>query len=245
MEGAFELYDPKQEKVILKIISVSESGDDALRYMAEKIDGVDFVYFDAIENKNIREILNDANLVFLIGATDDSQINTISEIALELNILTIAVVVTTWISDASENVTQLLCHVDEGKTLNDVLRESVQGITDCVVHPGMINVDFSDVEQVLSGESRAIISVNSATGENRARDAIEQALASPLFQQVDLKNASAVFVNIAASDMRLNEFNDVGNVLNCDVSEDATIKLGMSINKNLGEAMSIAVVAAV
>jgi cell division protein FtsZ len=212
--------------------------------MAEKIDGVDFVYFDAIENKNIREILNDANLVFLIGATYDSQINTISEIALELNILTIAVV-TTWISDASKNITQLLCHVDEGKTLNDVLRESVQGITDCLVHAGMINVDLSDIEQVLAGKSRAVFSVNSATGDNRAHDAIEQALASQIFHDVDLKPASSVLVNISAESMGLSEFDGVGYVIHCNVSEDATIKIGMSIDENLGEVMRVAVVAAV
>jgi cell division protein FtsZ len=244
MNGAFDLYKPKQEKVVIKVISVSEGGEDALRNMEKQMDGVDFVYFDAIENTNIREILNDANLVFLIGATDDSKINVISEIALELNILTIAVV-TTWISDASKNITQLLCHVDEGKTRNDALLESIQGITDCLVHPGMINVDLSDLEQVLAAKSRAIFSIKSANGDNRARDAIEQALASPLFQQTDLKNASAVFVNIAASDMSMGEFSDVGGVIEFNVSENTRIKIGMSIDENLGEVMRVAVVVAV
>lgn len=244
MEGAFELIDTYQANDVIKIISMSESGDDAVRHMAEKIDGVDFIYFDAIENTNVREILNDANLVFLIGATDDGKINAISEIAFELNILTIAVV-TAWISDASKNITQLLCHVDEGKKLNDALLESVQGITDCMVHPGMINVDLSDLEQVLAAKSRAIFSIKSANGDNRARDAIEQAFASPLFQQADLKNASAVFVNIAASEMSMGEFSEVGGVIHNNFSENARIKIGMSINENLGEAMCVAVVAAI
>jgi cell division protein FtsZ len=213
--------------------------------MEKQIDGVDFIYFDAIENtENIREILNDANLVFLIGATNDSQINIISEIALELNILIIAVV-TTWISNASKNIKQLLCHVDEGKTRNDSLLESVQGITDCVVNPGMINVDLSDLEKVLAGKSRAIFSAYSATGENRASDVIKKALASPLFQEVDFKNSSAMFANIATSEMNFGELNDVGSVLESNVSENAMIKLGMSINENLGEVMNVAVVVAV
>jgi cell division protein FtsZ len=144
--------------------------------------------------------------------------------------------------EVSKNITQLLCHIDEGKTLNDVLLESVQGITDCVIHPGFINLDFSDVEQVLSGESRTIISVNSETGENRASNATKKALASPLFREADLKNAHAVLVNISSSDMGLAEFNDVGGVILEQASENASVKIGMSIKPDLGEVMNVVVV---
>lgn len=245
MNNAFELLENNQEKVIIKIISVSESGDNAVRNMEKQIDGIDFIYFDAIENKaNLRDVLNGTDMVFLIGATDESKINEIAEITIELKALTIAIVTKLFPLEASKNITQLLCHVDEGKTLNDVLLESVQGITDCVIHPGMMNVDFSDVQQVLSGESRAIISVNSATGENRASNATKQALASPLFREADLKNAHAVLVNISASDMGLAEYDEVGDVICESLSEDASFKLGMSINPNLGDVMEVSVVVA-
>jgi cell division protein FtsZ len=241
MSNPFELVDTDQENTVIKVISMSESSDDALRNMKKQIDGMDFIYFDAIENTaNIREILNDADMVFLIGATNNSKLNDIAEIAFELKILTLAVVTKPF--EVSKNITQLLCHVDEGKTLNDVLLESVQGITDCMIHPGFINVDFSDVEQVLSGESRAIISVNSATGKNRANNATKQALASPLFREVNLKNAPAILVNISADDMGLTEFNDVGDVICESSSEDCTIKIGSSVKPDLGEAMSIMIV---
>lgn len=240
MNGAFELVDTYSTKVVIKIISMRGSSDDAVRNIEKQIHGVDCIYSDAIEN--IREILSDTDMVFLIGATDDSKIKGISDITGELKILTLAVVTEFFSLDASKNITQLLCHVDEGKTLNDVLLESVQGITGCVIHPGFINVDFTDVQQVLSGESRAIISVNSATGENRASDATKQALASPLFREADLKNARAVLVNISAGDMGLAEFNDVGDVVSKTLSDDVRIKIGMSVKLDLGEAMSVVIV---
>jgi cell division protein FtsZ len=241
MNDAFELIETNQENTVIKVISMSESGDDALRNMKKQIDSMDFIYFAAIENTtNLREILNGVDMVFLIGATNDSKLNDIAEIAFELKILTLAVVTKPF--EVSKNITQLLCHVDEGKTLNDVLLESVQGITGCVIHPGFINVDFSDVEQVLSGESRAIISVNSATGKNRAREAVEKAMNSPLFREADLKNAPAILVNISASEIGLAEFNDVGDVILEQASENASVKIGTSVKPDLGEAMSIVIV---
>jgi cell division protein FtsZ len=243
MNNAFELVDTYQKNVVIKIISMNESSDDAVRNIEKQLDGMDFIYFDAIENgANLREILNGVDMVFLICATNDSKLNDIADITLELKILTIAVVTKPIPLDASKNITQLLCHVDEGKTLNDVLLESVQGITGCVIHPGFINLDFSDVEQVLSGESRAIISVNFATGENRASNATKQALASPLFREADLKNARAVLVNISASDMGLAEFNEVGDVILEQASKNASVKIGMSVKPDLGEAISIVIV---
>jgi cell division protein FtsZ len=243
MKDAFDLIEINQEKVIIKIISVSKSSDDAVRNMEKQLDGVDCIYFDVIENAaNIREILNDTDMMFLIGATNDSQISEIVNCASELNILTIAVVTEFMPFDANKNITQLLCYVDEGKTLSDVLRESVQGITDCVIRPGFINVDFSDVEQVLSGKSRAIISISAATGENRARDATKQALASPLFRDVDLKKVDSILVNIFCSSIGLAEFNDVGDVVLEQVSESASVKIGMSDNPDLEEVIDVAIV---
>lgn len=246
MKDAFDLYDSYQANVVIKIISVSKSSDDALRNMEKHIDGVNFIYFDAIENtENIREILNDANMVFLIGATNDSKLNDISEIARELKILTIAVVTKLLSLDASKNITQLLCYVDEGKTLNDILRESVQNITNLLVHAGMINVDLEDIRIVLFGKSSAMISASSAISENRAIIATKQALASPLFHNVDLKTVSSVLVNISAENMGLREFDGVGSVIHNNFSENVKIKIGMSINPNLGEAINVAVIVAV
>lgn len=236
MNGAFDLYEPNQEKVVINVISVSEGGDDALRNMEKHIDGVDFIYFDAIDNTNIREILNDANMVFLIGATNDSKLNAIAEIVSDLNILTIAVVTKFLSFDGRKNITQLLC---------DDLLNSITGITNLIVHAGMINVDLDDIRAVLFGKSRAMISTSSATGESRATDATKQALASPLFRDVDLKTVSSVLVNIVAEEMYLREFDGVGSVILEQASESASVKIGMSIKPDLGEAINVAVVVAV
>jgi cell division protein FtsZ len=245
MSNPFELIETNQEKTVIKVISMSESGDDAVRHIAKQIDGMDFIYFDAIENTtNLHDVLNGADMVFLIGATtNDSKLNEISEIALELKILTIVVV--TKPIDVSKNITQLLCHVDESKTLNDVLLESVQGITDCVFCPGMINVDFSDIQRVLSGKSRAIISVNSEFGENRAFKATKQAMSSPLFHDIDLKTVCGILVNISASDMGIMEFSEIGDIVTENLSEDCTVKIGMSIKPDLDDTINVAIVMAV
>jgi cell division protein FtsZ len=244
MEDAFDLPETNQENVVIKVISVSESSDSALRNMEKQIDGVNFIYFDAIENtENIHEILNDADMVFLIGATNDSKLNDIAEIAFELKILTLAIVTKPF--EVSKNITQLLCHVDEGKTLNEVLLESIQGITDCVIYPAMINVDFSDIKRVLLGESRAIISVNSEFGENRAFKATKQAMSSPLFHDVDLKTVCGILVNISASDMGIMEFSEIGDIVTENLSEDCTVKIGTSIKPDLDDTIKVAIVVAV
>ena len=244
MSDSFELIDTYQNDAVIKIISLSESGDEAVRHIAKQIDGMDFIYFAAIENTaNLREILNGVDMVFLIGATNDSELNDIAEIAFELKILTIVVV--TKPIDVSKNITQLLCHVDEGRTLNDVLLESVQGITDCVIHPAMINVDFSDIKCVLLGESRAIISVNSEFGENRAFKATKQAMSSPLFHDVDLKTVRGILVNISASDMGIMEFSEIGDIVTENLSEDCTVKIGTSIKPDLDDTIKVAIVMAV
>ncbi|MDD5216156.1 MAG: hypothetical protein PHQ03_11560 [Methylococcales bacterium] len=236
MSGAFDLVKINQENVAIKVISVSEGGDDALRNMEKHIDGVNFIYFDAIENtENIREILNDANMVLLIGTTNDSKLNEIAEIVSDLNILTIAVVTKFLSFDGSKNITQLLC---------DDLLNSITGITNLIVHAGMINVDLDDIRAVLFGKSRAMISTSSATGESRATDAIKQALASPLFHDVDLKTVSSVLVNISAENMGLSEFDGVGSVIHNNFSENVKIKIGTSINENLGDVIKVSVVAA-
>jgi cell division protein FtsZ len=245
MEGAFELVDTYNTKVVIKIISMSNSSDDAVRNFEKHIDGVNFIYSDAIENTNIREILNGTDMVFLIGATNDSKLNEIAEITLELKILTIAVVTDFITLDTSKNITQLLCYVDEGKTLNNILCESVQNITNLLVHAGMINVDLEDIRIVLFGKSSAMISASSAISENRAIIATKQALASPLFHDVDLKTVSSVLVNISAENMGQCEFDGVGSVIHNNFSENVKIKIGMSINEDLGEVINVTVVVAV
>ena len=97
---------------------------------------------------------------------------------------------------------------------NDVLRNAVQGIAELITRPGLINVDFADVRTVMSEMGHAMMGSGIATGEDRAEEAAEMAISSPLLEDIDLAGARGVLVNITAGyDMRLDEFETVGNTV--------------------------------
>ena len=129
------------------------------------------------------------------------------------------------------------------KAANDVLLDAVQGITELIVHPGMINVDFADVRTVMSGMGAAIMGMGSASGEHRAREAAEKAIACPLLEDINQQGARGILVNISAADMGVAEFNEVGNIVHEFASEDAIIKIGMALDPSLGDEIKVTVVA--
>ena len=243
MNGAFELVDTYNTKIVIKIISMSNSSDDAVRNMEKQINGVEFIYSDAIGNTNIREILNGTDIAFLIGVTSETEIKAIAQIAFEYDVLMLAIVTTplAFEIDKNLNVTELLCS-------SNALLESIEGITDTVVNAGMINIDLEDIRTVLFGQSHAIIGSHSASGENRATVAIQQAMSSPLFGEINWDTVQGVVANISASDMFIREFDEVGCVLQEKLSnnEDVTIKLGTSVMPDdAGDVMTVSVVMAV
>jgi cell division protein FtsZ len=129
------------------------------------------------------------------------------------------------------------------KAANDVLLDAVQGITDLIVHPGLINVDFADVRTVMAGMGAAIMGTGVAKGENRARQAAEKAIACPLLEDINLQGARGILVNISAADMGIAEFDEVGNIVHQFSSEDAVIKIGTAIDPSLGDEIKVTVVA--
>ena len=129
------------------------------------------------------------------------------------------------------------------KAANDVLLDAVQGITDLIVHPGMINVDFADVRTVMSEMGAAIMGTGVARGDNRAREAAEKAIACPLLEDINLQGARGILVNISASDMGIAEFNEVGNIVHNFAAEDAVIKIGTAIDPALEDEIKVTVVA--
>ncbi|MDD1612546.1 MAG: cell division protein FtsZ, partial [Methylococcaceae bacterium] len=133
--------------------------------------------------------------------------------------------------------------MDAFKAANNVLLEAVQGITELIVHPGMINVDFADVRTVMKGMGAAIMGTGSATGDQRAREAAEKAIACPLLEDINLQGAKGILVNITASDMGIAEFNEVGQIVHEFASEDAIIKIGTAIDPSLGDELKVTVVA--
>ena len=206
------------------------------------------------------------------GGTGTGAISVIAQIARDLGVLTVAVVTKPFefegkkkVAVAEEGIRVLEEHVDSliiipnqkllpvlgnnlslvnaFKAANDVLLDAVQGITELITHPGLINVDFADVETVMTNMGTAIMGSGSASGENRAREAAEKAIACPLLEDISLQGAKGILVNITASDMDLTEFNEVGNIMHSFASDDADMKIGTAINGDMGDEIKVTVVA--
>lgn len=134
--------------------------------------------------------------------------------------------------------------LDAFKAANNVLLGAVQGIADLIIRPGMINVDFADVRTVMSEMGMAMMGTGHARGENRAREAAEAAIRSPLLEDVDLQGARGILVNITAGlDLSLGEYSEVGNTIEEFASKDATIVVGTVIDPEMSDELRVTVVA--
>lgn len=133
--------------------------------------------------------------------------------------------------------------VNAFKAANDVLRGAVQGIAELITRPGLINVDFADVRTVMSEMGMAMMGTGVGSGENRARMAAENAIASPLLEDVDLNGARGVLVNITAGlDLSIGEFEEVGDVIKNITSDGATVVVGTVIDPELRDEVRVTVI---
>jgi len=134
--------------------------------------------------------------------------------------------------------------LDAFKSANDVLLGAVQGIAELITRPGLINVDFADVRTVMSEMGMAMMGSGRATGDDRAREAAEAAIASPLLEDVNLAGARGILVNVTAGmDMAIGEFEEVGNAIKGFASENATVVVGTVIDPELSGELRVTVVA--
>ncbi len=134
--------------------------------------------------------------------------------------------------------------LDAFKAANDVLLGAVQGIADVILRPGMINVDFADVKAVMSEMGMAMMGTGTATGEQRAREAAEAAIRSPLLDNINLQGARGILVNITAGpDLSLGEFSEVGDTIEEFASDNATIVVGTVIDPQLSDDLRVTVIA--
>ncbi len=130
------------------------------------------------------------------------------------------------------------------KMSDDVLKQAVKGISDVVMQPGHVNVDFADVKTVMVNKGRAVMGMGSAKGAGRALEAAHKAIASPLLEDGSIKGARAVLVNISGgSDMEIDEINEVMGVIKTEVDADANIIFGMVINEEMTEEIMVTVIA--
>lgn len=207
------------------------------------------------------------------GGTGTGAAPVVAEIARDLGILTVAVVTRPFpfegpkrmrvaqdgIKELSEHVDSLITVpneklltvlgkgatlIDAFKAANDVLLDAVQGISDLIVRPGMINVDFADVRTVMSEMGMAMMGAGKGTGENRAREAAEAAIYNPLLEDIDLRGARGVLVNVTAGmDMSIGEFEEVGQIVRDLASDDATVVVGNAIDMEMNDEIRVTVVA--
>ena len=207
------------------------------------------------------------------GGTGTGAAPVVAEVARELGILTVAVVTKPFgfegkkrLGFAEQGIDELARSVDSLITIpndkllkvlgpktslldafkeaNNVLLGAVQGIAELITRPGLINVDFADVRTVMSEMGTAMMGTGSASGPDRAQEAAEAAIASPLLEDIDLAGAKGILVNITAGmDISIEEFETVGNTVKAFASENATVVVGAVIDMDMQDELRVTVVA--
>jgi cell division protein FtsZ len=134
--------------------------------------------------------------------------------------------------------------LDAFREANKVLQGAVQGIAELITRPGLINVDFADVRTVMSEMGMAMMGTGESDGENRAQDAAEAAVNSPLLDDIDLSGANGILVNVTAGmDLAIGEFDTVGKTVKQFAAPDATVVVGTVIDPDMNGSMRVTVVA--
>ncbi len=224
--------------------------------IAEMIDGADMLFITA----------------GMGGGTGTGAAPIIAEVAKEMGILTVAVVTKPFAFEgkrtkvAADGLEELSQHVDSlivipneklmevlGEDVpfteafsaaNDVLHNAVSGIAEIINCPGLVNVDFADVRTVMSEMGMAMMGSAEASGPERAKIAAEQAVASPLLEDVNLANARGVLVNItASSSFKMKEYYDVMNTIKAFTADDATVIVGNVMDETMGDKLRVTMVA--
>jgi len=129
-------------------------------------------------------------------------------------------------------------------TADDILRQAVQGISDLITIPGEINLDFADVKTIMQGMGMAIMGTGVAVGDNRAVEAAQRAISSPLLEDATINGARGVLINITGgSDMTLHEVSEASTIVQEAADPDANIIFGTVIDESMGDSIKITVIA--
>lgn len=207
------------------------------------------------------------------GGTGTGAAPIVASIARELGILTVAVVTKPFqyeghrrMSHAEEGLRDLKRHVDTllvipnqrllgivdkatplldaFKVADDVLRQAIQGIADVITTTGLVNVDFADVRTVMAHTGRAVMGMGMATGSNRAIEAAQKAISSPLLEEGSVEGAKGVLLNITGGpNMSLHEVEEAASIVQQAADGDANIIVGQVINPDMGDNMVVTVIA--
>ncbi|MBL0700029.1 MAG: cell division protein FtsZ [Desulfosarcina sp.] len=141
---------------------------------------------------------------------------------------------------ASKNATMM----EMFKKADEILYDSVKGVTDLIMLPGLINLDFADIKATMLKAGMAIIGIGVASGENRAIEAAERAISHPLLEDISITGAKGVLMNITStSSLRMDEMTDASERIHREVGEDADIIFGTAVDESLGDEMRVTVIA--
>ncbi|TKJ41494.1 cell division protein FtsZ [candidate division LCP-89 bacterium B3_LCP] len=205
------------------------------------------------------------------GGTGTGASPIVAQVAHEMGVLTVAVVTKPFFFEgrqrmvrAEDGITRLKDHVDtlilipnqrlvaiieRGTPLkeafrkaDEVLLQATRGISDLVMVPGLINLDFADVKTVMSAGGDALMGVGVAQGENRALEAAQQAIASPFMEDVCIQGARAVLANITGN-LSFDDYNEASNVVHEAVGDDANIFVGAVVDPNMNDEVRVTVIA--
>ncbi len=207
------------------------------------------------------------------GGTGTGAAPIVAQLAKEKGILTVAVVTRPFpfegkkrMAMADHGIQELGQHVDSLITIpnekvldvmgkqatlldafaraNEVLHNAVQGISELITRPGLINVDFADVRTVMSEMGMAMMGSASASGDERAREAARAAVSSPLLEDINIHGAKGILVNITAGlDMAIGEFQEVGDVVHEFASDEATVVIGTVLDPEMKGDLRVTMVA--
>jgi cell division protein FtsZ len=212
--------------------------------------------------EEIEEVLKGADMVFITagkgGGTGTGAAPVIAEVAKGLGALTIGVVTRPFAfegrrrsNQAEQGIQRLLSIADERtpiveafKMADEILLQGVQGITDLINVPGLINTDFADVKMVMNEAGSAIMGIGTGTGEGRSVSAARHAITSPLLE-ASIEGARGILLNIAGgSDLTLFEVNEAAAIIHEAAHPDANIIFGSVVDDSLGDMVRVTVIAA-
>jgi cell division protein FtsZ len=233
-----------------------KAAEEAQQEITEALDGADMVFITA----------------GMGGGTGTGAAPVVAKIAKELGILTIAVVTKPFSFEGRKRQSQAITGLEKLKEavdavivipndkllqvvdrqvsltesfiiVDEVLLRGVQGISDIITVPGLINVDFADVKNVMQASGSALMGIGRGTGEGRAVKAAEIAINSQLLE-TSINGASGVIVNITGGpDMTLHEITDAANIIHKTVLDDATVIIGTAVNENIQNEIQVTVIA--
>ena len=232
-----------------------QAAKDDIEKIKEQLKGTDMVFITA----------------GMGGGTGTGSAPVIAQAAREMGILTVGIVSKPFSFErrnktADAGIEELAQHVDSLITVpndkllkvlgrdfvlakafdyaNEVLHGAVQGISELVTRPGMINVDFEDLRTVMGERGMAMMGVGHATGDERAIKAAQKAIANPLLEDICVSGARGLLVNITSGlDFTLGEFNEVGDVIDAVAAPDARVIIGTSVDESMTDEIRVTVVA--